>query len=303
VWRWIALGGLGALAVLGVWIASDERARWQVREFAALAALGGEAGRASSAPFAGTEVKVSFGSDAQQYALVFTPPSTAPRRNTAVVFVHGGGWNMGNAEQYRFVGRYFANLGYRAALLGYRLAPQHRYPAQLEDVRVGLRVSIQRFESEGRQVGRFVLGGHSAGAQLAALLTYDSSLGADVRSRLAGMFCLSGPLDFSLCQTGRIRTLIDGYLGNLENRAVADPIQLVSSAVSVPVLCFHGANDPVVNFENSASFVNAVNRLHPGTAQARIIPNAVHSDVMNLFLQPSPDAQALRDWLEGIDKR
>jgi len=83
---------------------------------------------------------------------------------------------MGDPLQYRFIGRFFAQLGYLTILGGYRLAPKHQFPAQLDDVCVGLKAGLAQLTSDGISVNQLVLGGHSAGAPLASLMTYNPSI-------------------------------------------------------------------------------------------------------------------------------
>ena len=49
-------------------------------------------------------------------------------------FVHGGGWHSGNKEMYAPLGQLFARNGIGAVIINYRLAPQAKFPAHVEDV-------------------------------------------------------------------------------------------------------------------------------------------------------------------------
>ena len=50
-----------------------------------------------------------------------------------ILLVHGGAWRMGNPWHIHSVANRLASQGYSVASISYRLAPAHRFPAQLED--------------------------------------------------------------------------------------------------------------------------------------------------------------------------
>jgi acetyl esterase len=84
----------------------------------------------------------------------------APRSATTVVYVHGGGWCVGDLEQAdRPARRVCASSGMTVVSVGYRLAPEHPFPAAVDDVE-----AVVRRCTHG---GRLVLMGESAGATIA----------------------------------------------------------------------------------------------------------------------------------------
>jgi acetyl esterase/lipase len=92
-------------------------------------------------------------------------PTTGP---TAVfVHVHGGGWTIGSAAgQDAALERIVANTGMTVASVDYRLAPEHPYPAGLDDCERVTRWLIEHAAAE-LGTGRLLIGGESAGANLA----------------------------------------------------------------------------------------------------------------------------------------
>src|SRR4029077_16814473 len=87
----------------------------------------------------------------------------------AVVFVHGGAWVHGDPSQAAGNALHFARHGIATVSISYRLAPAHRFPAPLDDVRRGLRWVRAHAEELGIDRNRLVLLGLSAGAHLAML--------------------------------------------------------------------------------------------------------------------------------------
>src|SRR6266849_6281504 len=96
-----------------------------------------------------------------------------PRQATgpapAVVFVHGGAWMHGDPSQAAGNALHFARRGIATISLSYRLAPAHRFPAPLDDVRHGLRWVRAHAAELGIDPERLALLGLSAGAHLAML--------------------------------------------------------------------------------------------------------------------------------------
>jgi acetyl esterase len=84
-----------------------------------------------------------------------------------VIYLHGGGWAFGSPASFRKLGMQFAEAGYLTIILDYRLAPEHPFPAALEDsiFAVGWAAdNARRWNDDGR---RIAVGGDSSGANLA----------------------------------------------------------------------------------------------------------------------------------------
>lgn len=88
-----------------------------------------------------------------------------------IVYLHGGGWTIGSIDEWDALGRTLANALPAAVLvLGYRLAPEHPYPAAVEDSWDALQWAAEHVEKlAGARVPLIVMG-DSAGGNLAAVL-------------------------------------------------------------------------------------------------------------------------------------
>lgn len=105
----------------------------------------------------------------------FYYPGTEPGK-TIVLYLHGGGWTLGGLEgSARFCGDLAKVSGLDVATLDYRLAPEHRAPAALEDVLAAVRMLRER------GYRRIYLAGDSAGGNLAASAAWKE------RSGIAGV--------------------------------------------------------------------------------------------------------------------
>lgn len=85
-----------------------------------------------------------------------------------LVYLHGGGWVIGSLETHDNVCRILANSSGHAVLsVDYRLAPEHPFPAGLDDARTATRWAHANAASLGCDPDRLAIGGDSAGANLA----------------------------------------------------------------------------------------------------------------------------------------
>lgn len=90
-----------------------------------------------------------------------------------LVYLHGGGWVIGSIETHDNVCRILANSSGHAVLsVEYRLAPEHRYPAALDDALTATRWAHQHAAELGCDPDRLAIGGDSAGGNLAAIVTH-----------------------------------------------------------------------------------------------------------------------------------
>lgn len=87
----------------------------------------------------------------------------------AVVWLHGGGWMMGDLETERPFASWVADAsGAVVVSVDYRLAPEHSFPAALDDVYAALAWTVEHAVDWGVDPARVAVGGHSAGGNLAA---------------------------------------------------------------------------------------------------------------------------------------
>jgi acetyl esterase len=87
----------------------------------------------------------------------------------AVIWLHGGGWMMGNLDtEHPWASRIAAGTGAVVISVGYRLAPEDPFPAALDDVYAVLTWAAEHAAELGVDPRRIAIGGHSAGGNLAA---------------------------------------------------------------------------------------------------------------------------------------
>jgi acetyl esterase/lipase len=99
----------------------------------------------------------------------------APRaagKYPAIVAVHGGGWQLGTRESYRYWGPYLASRGHVLFAPGYRLSKpgEPSFPGAVHDIRAAVQFVKGRGEAINVDPARVALMGDSAGGHLAALV-------------------------------------------------------------------------------------------------------------------------------------
>ncbi len=88
-----------------------------------------------------------------------------------LVYYHGGGWVIGNLDSHDAVCRSLADrMGHAVLSVDYRLAPEHPFPAAVEDSMCALRWAYENAAELGINPERIAVGGDSAGGNLAAIV-------------------------------------------------------------------------------------------------------------------------------------
>lgn len=101
-------------------------------------------------------------------ARLYRPLSSKPQDVLPLlIFLHGGGWCVGDVASYDVLCRELTNLSGCAVLsVDYRLAPEHPFPAALDDAVFAFRWAVEHADLLGIDPERIALGGDSAGGNL-----------------------------------------------------------------------------------------------------------------------------------------
>lgn len=141
---------------------------------------------------------LAFGQDPRQRLDVYVPrnlQAAAP----VLLFFPGGGWTGGQLGKYWALGQVFAAAGIVTVVAGYRLYPQVKYPAFVEDAAAALAWVRDHVPGYGGDPARLFVSGHSAGAYNAVMLASEPDFLAAKGGTfdwIRGVIGIAGPYDF-----------------------------------------------------------------------------------------------------------
>jgi len=189
---------------------------------------------------------LAYGPGPRQRLDVYAPRGGCGQPRPVVIFFYGGSWNSGTRAGYTFVGRALAAQGFVTVVPDYRLVPDVRYPAFVEDGAAAVRWATAHARDYCGHGGSVVLMGHSAGAYIAAMLAVDPRwLGKD-RAVVKGFVGLAGPYDFAPFDVDASRAAF----GQASDPAETQPVTWAGVG-DPPALLLYGTDDTVVRPRNS----------------------------------------------------
>lgn len=200
-------------------------------------------------------------------------PTDGPGPYPAVIILHGGGWAKGSHVGHRQQASALAAYGYVTASVGYRLAPRHKFPAQIQDVKCAvrwLRANAGRYAVDRERVGVI---GYSAGGHLALLLGLSQAQDGlegdggnpEQSSSVQAVINNAGPTDLTRPDWPDItRPIIFDWIGGSREQMpdvyrVASPLTYVHRGAP-PVLTIHGTEDKIVPYEQAKLLHSALRR-------------------------------------------
>lgn len=205
---------------------------------------------------------------------------TTPGPHPCVICFHGGAWTAGSRKDLTRPSLFnpggrdankdlgildkLARQGYVAVSASYRLAPKHKFPAQIEDAKTAvrfLRSNAKRYDLDPDRIGAL---GFSAGGHMALMLGltdsaagFDGRLYPDVSSAVACVVDFFGPTDMSLYaeSDGLVQAFVVPFLGKecLTDPTCytrASPIEYATKDAK-PLLILHGTMDLIVPIVHS----------------------------------------------------
>jgi alpha-L-fucosidase 2 len=198
-----------------------------------------------------------------------------------VILVHGGGWTGGDKlGDTKPLLAPLTQAGFAWFTINYRLAPQYRYPACLEDVYTAIRWVKAHAPEYRLDPDRIALLGESAGGQLVEMAAVQG--GPD--TRVAAVVPFFGPSDL-VAQTiarGGLHHDLTSLFGcttmdtqTIATLRAASPLNFIHPGLP-PFLLVHGTADKIVPYAQSVAF-DARIRAAGGTSELITVPGGTHA--------------------------
>lgn len=231
-----------------------------------------------------------------------------------VVWIHGGAWRQGHRSSCPI--KPLVEHGFAVASLDYRLSPEARFPAQMHDIKSGIRFLRSNASRLNIAADKIVIAGASAGGHLAALAGVstgvdeleDVSLGnANVSSHVAAIVSLYGAsnLESILSQSTphglNVREpALKLLLGDLPDKST-DLAKLASPVTHVdlkdpPLLLVHGDQDPQMPINQSHELHGKYEALGL-KVKFEVLHGAAHG---GKEFYTEGQLKSIADWLNGV---
>jgi len=236
--------------------------------------------RAALAP----KVDLRYGPGPKETLDLFLP---SDRAKGTFLFLHGGYWRMLDKSDFSFVASPFVARGYAVAVANYDLCPDVSIAAIVDEARHAVSWLAREGAAHGANPDRIVVGGHSAGGHLAAMLfTTDWAALGLAREPIAGAVSLSGVHD--LAPMVQFSFNADFRLDAAEAAQLSPVFMMPRSRV--PLLLAVGADETSEFIRQTRILWDAwpINR-PPGARAPLLIPGRHHFSVVVDYADPDSE--------------
>ncbi|HYN55229.1 MAG TPA: alpha/beta hydrolase [Methylotenera sp.] len=229
---------------------------------------------------------IAYGDSPRQKLDVYQPKQqieNAQKKPPVVLFYYGGSWDSGDKDDYKFAAEAFASNGFVAVIPDYRVYPEVVFPGFMADPAKAakwVKDHIQEFDGDPNRV---FLAGHSAGAQIAVMLSLNYEYLAKENLKptdFRGTIGLAGPYDFLPVKTDRLKKIF----GPADQRWKSQPIEFVTGK-NQPMLLLVGLKDGTVWPRNTFNLAAKI-KAKGGPVQVVEFPNYGHSHMVSKLAKP-----------------
>jgi arylformamidase len=226
---------------------------------------------------------VRYGQGPKQTVDLF--PAEHPRG--ALLFIHGGYWRALDKDDHSFIAPPFVAEGIGVAVVNYDLCPRVRIAQIVEECRQAVDWLTREGESHGVPAQRLMVGGHSAGGHLTAMMlaTDWKAHGTSADAIVAGV-SISGVFDLEPL----VDVSFNSDLGlDLQSARELSPIHL-DPRLDAPLLLAAGADETGEFIRQSRSLWQSWPRCRPAASDGPLlVPGKHHFSVLTEFADPQSE--------------
>jgi acetyl esterase/lipase len=241
------------------------------------------------------ERDIAYGALPRQKLDIYSPKIVS-KDTPILVFYHGGSWQFGSKDDYRFLGTAFAARGIQTIVVNYRLYPEVIFPSFVEDGAKALAFTKSNLAG-GRPI---FIAGHSAGAHIATMVALDprflAANGTNLCDVAKGIIGIAGPYGFTPNTPALERIFPADVL------ASAMPLKFAATRAP-PTLLLHGLADTTVLPTRSTQMMEAM-RAAGNVVETQLYPGVNHTFIIGAV---SPliraNAPTLADIVKFIDQQ
>lgn len=226
---------------------------------------------------------IAYGEQPHQRLDTYRPAQLKAPAPT-VIFIYGGRWREGARQDYRFVAQALSSIGAIVVIPDYGKFPAVQFPDFVIDAAQAVRWVTDHSAELGGDPRRIFIMGHSAGAQIAALLALDPrylrAQGLEPR-QLRGMIGLAGPYDFLPFTDADVAEVF----GPITNLSITQPITYACNP-HAPLLLLYGEADKTVMPGNSTRLAARI-RSCGGQVSTQAYPGLGHISIIGSLWSPA----------------
>lgn len=241
---------------------------------------------------------------------IYRPRGVDLSKAPVLVQIHGGGWTIGRKEeQGLLLLNRMAAAGWVGVAVNYRLAPKHRWPTQIIDVKRGLAWVHEHIEEYGGDTDHVVVTGGSAGGHLAALAALTPGRKEwqpgfeDGDTRVAacvpfyGIYDMFGEDRYTAGLRRFLRRRVFAPDATPEDYREASPLAYVGPDAP-DFLVIHGSHDTLVDVSQARAFVAALRTASRASVSYAELPGTQHAFDVFGSIRAQHAVRAVERWLQ-----
>ena len=245
---------------------------------------------------------IAYGPDEFNQLNVYVPANHSPEANlSTVIFFYGGCWGgcrTYTKEHYLFVAQALTSQSYITVLTDYRRYPHVKFPEIIDDARASVEWVKSNINQFGGNPGSIYLMGHSAGAHLGAMLTFNKTyLQPETYAGIKGFIGLAGPYDF----LPLTKPYQQAVFAPPSKYPESQPINFVDGQ-EPPLLLLYGNNDKIIkprDIQNLSAKVAAIG----GSVTSHYYDDIDHISILSALSIPKQNSQSvLNDIIRFLDQ-